>query len=139
MKKIEKKETATWIILDAENEILGRLACKISTILRGKNKITYAPNKDTGDYVIVINAKKIKTTGNKLKNKTYYRHSGYPGHLKSVTLETMLNKHPGFVLKNAVKGMLPKNKLSDIFLKKLKIYPDNIHPHSAQKPKILEN
>lgn len=138
MKNTKEKANKSWIILDAKNEILGRLACKISNILRGKNKISYSPNIDNGDYVIVINAKKIKTTGQKLKKKLYYRHSGYVGKLKSITLETMLEKHPTFIIKTAVKGMLPKNKLNKVFLKKLKIYPYEDHPHCAQKPKTIE-
>ncbi len=134
-----KNNSDEWKLIDAKNEILGRLASKISIILMGKNKSTYLPNKVNGDYVIVINSKEIKFTGNKLENKLYYKHSGRPGSLKVKNLKTMLNTNPNYILKNAVKGMLPKNKLSKILLKRLKIYQEHIHPHNAQKPKFIEN
>lgn len=125
-----------WYLIDAEGEILGRLATKIATILRGKNKPTYTPSMDLGDYVVVINAEKIKVTGDKLKGKIYRYHTSYPGGLKSVTLETLLKKKPELVVKKAVQGMIPHTKLGRAMIKKLKIYKGNEHPHQAQK---LEN
>jgi large subunit ribosomal protein L13 len=125
-----------WYLIDAEGEILGRLATQIATILRGKNKPTYTPSMDLGDYVVVINAEKIKVTGNKLKGKIYRYHTSYPGGLKSVTLETLLKKKPELVVKKAVQGMIPHTKLGRAMIKKLKIYKGNEHPHQAQK---LEN
>jgi len=131
-KDIDRK----WYLIDAEGEILGRLATQIATILRGKNKPTYTPSMDLGDYVVVINAEKIKVTGNKLKGKIYRYHTSYPGGLKSVTLETLLKKKPELVVKKAVQGMIPHTKLGRAMIKKLKIYKGNEHPHQAQK---LEN
>lgn len=125
-----------WYLIDAEGEILGRLATQIATILRGKNKPTYTPSMDLGDYVVVINAEKIKVSGNKLKGKIYRYHTSYPGGLKSVTLETLLKKKPELVVKKAVQGMIPHTKLGRAMIKKLKIYKGNEHPHQAQK---LEN
>jgi len=125
-----------WYLIDAEGEILGRLATQIATILRGKNKPTYTPSMDLGDYVVVINAEKIKVTGDKLKGKIYRYHTSYPGGLKSVTLETLLKKKPELVVKKAVQGMIPHTKLGRAMIKKLKIYKGNEHPHQAQK---LEN
>jgi len=122
-----------WYLIDAEGEILGRLATQIATILRGKNKPNYTPSMDLGDYVVVINAEKIKVTGNKLKGKIYRYHTSYPGGLKSVTLETLLKKKPELVVKKAVQGMIPHTKLGRIMIKKLKIYKGNEHPHQAQK------
>ena len=122
-----------WYLIDAEGEILGRLATKIATILRGKNKPTYTPSMDLGDYVVVINAEKIKVTGDKLKGKIYRYHTSYPGGLKSVTLETLLKKKPELVVKKAVQGMIPHTKLGRAMIKKLKIYKGNEHPHQAQK------
>lgn len=122
-----------WYLIDAEGEILGRLATQIATILRGKNKPTYTPSMDLGDYVVVINAEKIKVTGNKLKGKIYRYHTSYPGGLKSVTLETLLKKKPELVVKKAVQGMIPHTKLGRAMIKKLKIYKGNEHPHQAQK------
>jgi len=127
-----------WHIVDAKDQILGRLATRIATILRGKNKVIFSPHQDTGDEVIVINARFIKVTGKKLATKTYQRYSAYPGGLNEETLETVLKKKPEYVITHAVRGMLPKNKLGDKLIKKLKVYPDQIHPHAAQKPKILE-
>lgn len=126
-----------WYLLDAKDQILGRLASKIATILRGKHKPTFAPNVDGGDFVVVINAKEIILTGKKLRTKVYYRHSGYPGGLKSTTPEKLLKEHPERILQMAVKGMLPKNKLGDALLKKLKIYAGPNHPHQAQRPEPL--
>ncbi|MBN1963716.1 MAG: 50S ribosomal protein L13 [Anaerolineae bacterium] len=127
-----------WWVVDAKGQTLGRLAAKIAPILKGKHKPTFAPNVDTGDYVIVINAERIHVTGNKLEEKMYHRHSGYPGGLTSTTLRQMLAKHPERVLQFAVKGMLPKNVLGRQMLKKLKIYAGDSHPHAAQQPKPLE-
>lgn len=130
------KNTNTWLIINAENQILGRLASKIAILLTGKNKTTYKQNTITGDQIIIINSKKIKVTGKKATNKIYYKHTGYPGGLKSTNFKTMLEKNPNYILKNAIKGMLPKNKLQKIFLRRLKIYKDSNHPHEAQKPLI---
>jgi len=126
---IDKK----WYLIDAEGEILGRLATQIATILRGKNKPAYTPSMDLGDYVVVINAEKIKVTGNKLKGKEYKYHTSYVGGLKTVTLETLLKKKPELVVKKAVQGMIPHTKLGRAMIKKLKIYKGNEHPHQAQK------
>src|SRR3989338_1128459 len=124
-----------WYVVDAKDKILGRLATKVATLLMGKGKAIYSPHQDVGDEVIVINARNIKTTGKKLSQKEYKRYSAYPGGLKIETLETVLKKKPEYVIRHAVKGMLPKSKLGDKLLKKLKVYPDGTHPHSAQKPK----
>ena len=126
-----------WLIFNAENKILGRFASKIAIILMGKNKIKYAPNKITGDRIIIINSKKIKVSGKKTENKLYYKHSGYPGGLKSKNFKQIITKNPNFIIQNAVKGMLPKNKLQKILLKRLKIYPNSTHPHEAQKAKLI--
>jgi len=136
IKKDEVKRK--WYLIDAEGKILGRLASKIAEILMGKNKPTYTPNVDTGDFVIVINAEKVKVTGKKLLDKVYYKHSGYLGGLKKETLFSLLNRKPEFVIKHAVKGMLPKNKLARRMIKKLKIYRGCQHPHQAQKPEVIE-
>jgi large subunit ribosomal protein L13 len=122
-----------WYLIDAEGKILGRLATQIAKILRGKNKPAYTPSMDLGDYVVVINAEKIKVTGNKLKGKIYRYHTFYPGGLKSVRLETLLNKKPELVVKKAIQGMIPHNKLGRAMIKKLKIYKGSEHPHQAQK------
>ncbi|MGC8976534.1 MAG: 50S ribosomal protein L13 [Candidatus Ratteibacteria bacterium] len=132
-KKVERK----WYIVDATGQILGRLASKVAEILMGKHKPIYTPNVDTGDYVIVINAEKIRVTGKKLLDKIYYRHTGYMGHLKEEKLISLLNRRPEAVIKIAVKGMLPKNSLGRKMLKKLKVYKGNEHPHIAQKPEVL--
>jgi large subunit ribosomal protein L13 len=126
-----------WWVVDAEGKNLGRLASEIATVLRGKNKPQYTPHVDTGDFVVVVNAQKIAVTGNKLKGKIYYRHSGYPGGLKSRTLGEMLERRPNEVLRKAVKGMLPKNRLAARQITKLKIYAGPEHPHAAQKPEEL--
>ncbi len=123
-----------WLIFNAENKILGRFASKIVTYLIGKNNPYYTQNKVMGNQIIIINSKKIKVTGEKIINKIYYKHSGYPGGIKSINLKTMFKKNPNFILKNAIRGMLPKNKLQKIFLKRLRIYPGLTHPHIAQKP-----
>ncbi|PIY32055.1 MAG: 50S ribosomal protein L13 [Candidatus Infernicultor aquiphilus] len=122
-----------WYLIDAEGKILGRLATQIAKILRGKNKPTYTPSMDLGDYVVVINAEKIRVTGNKLKGKIYRYHTFYPGGLKSVRLETLLKRKPELVVKKAIQGMIPHNKLGRAMIKKLKIYKGSEHPHQAQK------
>lgn len=122
-----------WYLIDAEGKILGRLATQIATILRGKNKPTYTPSMDLGDYVVVINAEKIKVTGNKLKGKMYKYHTPYVGGLKTVALETLLKRKPELVVKKAVQGMIPHTKLGRAVIKKLKIYKGNEHPHQSQK------
>lgn len=127
-----------WYLVDADGKTLGRLASEIAKILRGKHKPIYAPHLDTGDYVIVINAEKVHVTGNKLDQKMYYRHSGYPGGLTSITLREQLKRHPTRVIRSAVKGMLPHNRLGRAMMKKLKIYGGDSHPHQAQEPKPLE-
>lgn len=135
------KETVErkWYVIDATDKTLGRLASQIAVILRGKHKPTYTPHVDTGDHVIVINAEKIKLTGNKLHDKKYYRHSGYPGGLKVRTAADLLNSsRPEKVLKLAVRGMLPHNRLGRKMFKKLKVYAGNEHPHSAQQPEQLD-
>ncbi|MDP6793379.1 MAG: 50S ribosomal protein L13 [Anaerolineales bacterium] len=128
-----------WFVVDATGEILGRLATRIASMLRGKHKPHYAPNLDTGDFVIVVNGGKISVTGNRLDEKLYRRHTGYPGGLKEITLRRMIEKHPERVIRLAVKGMLPKNKLGRQMLKKLKVYAGAEHPHTAQQPRVLEN
>ncbi|MFB5066515.1 MAG: 50S ribosomal protein L13 [Candidatus Wallacebacter cryptica] len=132
---IERK----WYVIDATDKTLGRLATQIATILRGKHKPIYTPHVDTGDHVIVINAEKVRLTGNKLQDKKYYRHSGYPGGLRVRTAGQILSSgRPEQVLKLAVKGMLPHNRLGRKMFKKLKVYAGNEHPHSAQKPEKLD-
>ncbi len=127
-----------WFVVDAEGKTLGRLATQIARILMGKHKPAYSPHLDVGDYIIVVNADKIRVTGRKLDQKMYYRYSGYPGGLKSITLRRQLEKHPDRVIRAAVKGMLPKNRLGRAMLKKLKVYASPHHPHEAQKPKALD-
>ena len=127
-----------WFIVDATDKILGRLCTEITTRLRGKHKPTFAPHMDMGDFIIVINAEKIKVTGQKLDKKMYYKHTNHPGGLKEKTLREMLDKKPENVITAAVKGMLPKNKLSSQLLKKLKVYAGSEHPHAAQAPKTLD-
>ena len=130
-------ENKEWYIIDAEKAILGRLASKVASILKGKHKPSYLPHIDNGDYIVVVNAKNINVTGNKLEGKIYYKHSGYVGNLNSICLGDMLKKDTSYVIKNAVKGMLPKNSLGRSMIKKLKIYNDDKHEHHAQKPKKL--
>jgi large subunit ribosomal protein L13 len=127
-----------WFLVDAEDKTLGRLASEIAQVLRGKHKPIYTPHLDCGDYVIVVNADKVRVTGRKLDQKMYYRHSGYPGGIKSITLRNQLQKHPERVLQAAVRGMLPRNRLGRKMLKKLKVYAGDSHPHQAQQPKVLE-
>ena len=128
----------TWYVVDAEAQTLGRLATQIAGVLRGKGKPAYTPHVDTGDFVVVVNAEKIRVTGNKLDQKVYYRHSGYPGGLRERTLREQLDRRPEEVLRRAVRGMLPKNKLASAQLRKLKIYSGPEHPHAAQSPVPLE-
>ncbi|MBV60077.1 MULTISPECIES: 50S ribosomal protein L13 [Abyssibacter] len=127
-----------WLIVDATDKTLGRLASEIANRLRGKHKAIYTPHVDTGDYVVVVNADKVRTTGNKLLGKTYYRHTGYPGGIKATTLQKMLETHPERVLESAVRGMMPKNPLGRAMFKKLKVYAGAEHPHTAQQPTALE-
>ncbi len=131
--EIERK----WYVVDAKGQTLGRLAAKIAPILRGKHKPIYTPHLDCGDFVIVINADKVRVTGRKLDQKFYYRHSGYPGGIYSISLRDQLDKYPERVIQAAVRGMLPKNKLGRQMIKKLKVYAGDSHPHQAQQPKPL--
>jgi large subunit ribosomal protein L13 len=124
--------------VNAEGKTLGRLASEIAQVLRGKHKPIYTPHLDCGDFVIVVNAEKVWVTGRKLDQKMYYRHTGYPGGIKSISLRNQLQKHPERVLEAAVRGMLPKNRLGRKMFKKLKVYAGNSHPHQAQQPKVLE-
>jgi len=126
-----------WYVIDAKDLILGRLATKIASILRGKHRPQYTPHADCGDHVVVINAEKIRATGRKEEQKTYYRHTGYPGGLKSITMEKQREKHPERIIEAAVKGMLPKNALGRKMIKKMNIYAGDRHPHAAQQPKPL--
>ena len=127
-----------WLVVDATGKTLGRLATQLADALRGKRKPEYTPHCDTGDFVIVVNAEKISVTGNKRQEKRYYRHSGYPGGLRSRTLEEMLDRRPEEVIRKAVKGMLPRNRLGRAQLTKLKVYAGPDHPHAAQKPEPME-
>lgn len=127
-----------WYLVDAENQVLGRLAAAIAVRLRGKHKAEYTPNQDLGDYVVVINAEKIRVTGNKETDKVYYKHTGYPGGIKSANFETLLKSKPEFIIEHAVKGMLPKGPLGRKMFAKLKVYAGAEHPHTAQQPEILE-
>ena len=136
---IGKKEIKNnWYVIDAENLVVGRLAAFLSKVLRGKNKPQYTPSMDNGDYVIITNIEKIKFTGNKLKNKKYYRHTGYPGGIKITTPSILFKKKPEDILKLAVKRMLPSGPLSKKQLTKLKIYKGNTHPHETQNPKVVD-
>ena len=137
---VQKKETVgrKWYVIDAEGKPLGRVASKAAHILRGKHKATYTPNIDCGDFIIIINAEKAILTGNKLDNKKYYNHSGYPGGLRERTAREMQEKYPIEMVERAVKGMLPKNRLGRQMYKKLIVYTGSEHPHLAQKPEIME-
>lgn len=126
-----------WYVVDAKNAVLGRLATEIAHRLRGKHKPEYTPHCDTGDYIVVINAEKIAVTGNKMNDKLYHHHTGFPGGLKTVNLRGLLERHPTRVIEAAVKGMLPKNKLGRAMIKKLKVYAGAEHQHQAQQPEIL--
>jgi large subunit ribosomal protein L13 len=127
-----------WYVVDAEGKTLGRLATQIASVLRGKTKPEFTPHCDTGDFVVVVNAEKVTVTGKKMDQKRYWRHSGYPGGIRSRTLREMLDRQPEEVLRKAVKGMLPRNKLGRAQLTKLKVYAGTDHPHAAQQPKELE-
>ena len=137
---MQKKETVDrkWYIIDANNKPLGRVASKAATILRGKHKPTFTPHIDCGDYVIIINAKNVILTGNKLDDKMYYNHSGYPGGLRERTARTMRESYPTEMMERAINGMLPNGRLGRATGKKLFVYADDIHPHQAQKPESLE-
>jgi large subunit ribosomal protein L13 len=127
-----------WYVIDAEGQVLGRLATQVATILRGKHKPTFTPHVDTGDFVVIINADKIRLTGKKLDQKIYYRHTGYPGGLKKTTARRMLETKPVFMFREAVRGMLPKGPLGYKMLKKLRVYAGPEHDQAAQKPEVLE-
>ncbi|MFC2065780.1 50S ribosomal protein L13 [Chloroflexota bacterium] len=128
-----------WHVFDASDKILGRLSTQIARLLMGKHKPMFSPNQDTGDFVVVINADKVRVTGNKTKQKLYYRHSGYPGGLKSITLEKMMQTHPTRVIEHAVKGMVPHTRLGASMMKKLRVYAGDTHPHMAQtKTAVIE-
>ena len=131
--KLEPSDKS-WLLVDASDKTLGRLSTHIAKILMGKNKPEYTPHNDVGDYVVVINAEKIKITGNKNEQKMYFRHTGYPGGIKSQSFNDLVSTYPDRIITSAVKGMLPKNKLSNSVIKKLKVYKGEIHPHSAQNP-----
>ena len=136
-KKEEEEQDRKWYLVDARDEVLGRLATRISILLSGKNNPQYTPHVDTGSFVIVINAKDVRLTGRKLEQKIYYRYTGYPGGLKQVTAGKLLEKHPDRLIIKAVKGMMPKNSLGRSMFKKLKVYAGPEHPHEAQKPKAI--
>jgi large subunit ribosomal protein L13 len=127
-----------WYVVDASGQTLGRLAARVASVLRGKHKPVYSPSVDAGDFVIVVNAEKVQVTGRKLDQKMYYRHSGYPGGLKEITLRNLLQQHPTRVIEHAVRGMLPKNRLGRQVFRHLKVYAGSEHPHEAQQPKALE-
>ncbi len=132
--EIEKK----WLLIDAEGKVLGRLATEIATILRGKHKPSFTPHMDMGDCVVVINAEKVVLTGNKSEDKEYFKHTEYPGGKKFINIKKVMEEKPEFVIEHAVKGMLPKNKLSNQIIKNLKVYTGGEHPHEAQKPEAVE-
>lgn len=125
-----------WYVVDASDQVLGRLATQVARIIRGKNKAIFTPNADTGDFVVVINAEQVKVTGKREELKNYFHHSGYPGGLKTRSLSEVRAKKPEFIIENAVKGMLPKTRLGKKLIKKLKVYSGGSHPHQAQKPEI---
>lgn len=137
---MQKKETVerNWYVIDATNLPLGRLASKVAFVLRGKHKATYTPHIDCGDYVIIVNASKVKLTGNKLDKKIYYNHSGYPGGLRARTARVMVNDYPVELIERSVKGMLPKGRLGRAMAKKMFVYEGETHPHMAQQPKTME-
>ena len=127
-----------WFIVDASGKTLGRLATEIARRLRGKHKPEYTPHVDTGDYIIIVNAEKIRVTGRKETDKTYYHHTGFPGGIKSITFDKLIDKAPERIIQSAVKGMMPKNRLSRAMLSKLKVYAGSAHPHEAQQPEVLD-
>ena len=135
-----KKETVRrdWFVVDATDKVLGRIATGIASRLRGKHKPEYTPHVDTGDYIVVVNADKVRVTGNKVTDKIYFRHTGYPGGIKETSFGKLMETHPERAIEIAVKGMMPRNKLSRAMLDKLKIYAGGEHPHTAQQPKPLE-
>jgi large subunit ribosomal protein L13 len=137
---IDKKNDITkkWYLVNADGKILGRVASKVAAVLRGKHKPNYTPFFDMGDNVVVINAGKVRLSGSKELKKKYYRHSGYPGGLKEKSFQEVMNKDPAFVMRNAIKGMLPHNRLGRKQLSNVKIYAGDVHPHEAQKPEVLE-
>lgn len=140
MKTLFAKSTEVvrkWNVIDADGMVVGRLASRVASMLRGKNKPIFTPHADTGDYVIIVNAEKIRFTGNKLEKKTYYRHSGFPGGIKEKTAQKIMNDSPEEIILMAVRGMLPKNKLGREQFKKLKVYKGTDHPHKAQNPETL--
>ena len=126
-----------WYLVDAKDQVLGRLATEIAKVIRGKNKAIFTPNMDTGDFVIVVNAEKVRVTGKRVSLKKYVRHSGYPGGQKETSFQEMIEKKPEFVIHSAVKGMLPKNRLGRKLIKKLKVYKGENHPHQAQQPEAI--
>jgi large subunit ribosomal protein L13 len=140
MTQVAKKDEVVrdWFVVNVDGKVLGRVATEIANILRGKRKPIYTPSVDTGDFVIVVNAAKVALTGNKLADKVYYHHTGYPGGLKEITAGKLQEKKPEEIIRKAVKGMLPKNKLARHMLSKLKIYAGPEHPHKAQLPKTLD-
>jgi len=127
-----------WYVVDAAGKTLGRLSTEIARRLRGKHKPEFTPHVDTGDYIVVLNAEKVRVTGKKAKAKQYYRHTGYPGGIRSVSFETLIQQHPERAIETAVKGMLPRGPLGRAMFKKLKVYAGNEHPHAAQQPQVLE-
>jgi len=127
-----------WYVVDATDKTLGRLSAEIASRLRGKHKPEYTPHVDTGDYIVVVNAEKVRVTGNKAKDKIYYRHTGYVGNLKAISFEKLVVQHPERPIRLAVKGMLPRGPLGREMLKKLKVYEGSEHPHTAQQPQVLE-
>ncbi|MDH4027659.1 MAG: 50S ribosomal protein L13 [Nitrospirota bacterium] len=140
MKTLSAKNTEVtkkWHVIDADGMVVGRLASRVAMILRGKDKPIFTPHVDTGDFVIIVNAEKVRLTGNKLDRKVYHRHSGFPGGIKTEAAKDVMNKHPERILISAVKGMLPKNRLGRQQLSKLKVYRGQEHPHKAQNPELL--
>ncbi|MBN1962941.1 MAG: 50S ribosomal protein L13 [Deltaproteobacteria bacterium] len=140
MKTVSAKKNEVkrkWFVVDADGKVLGRMATKIASVLRGKHKVEYTPHTDTGDFVIVVNASKVKLTGNKENDKMYYHHTGWQGHLNSASASTVRAKHPERIIEAAVKGMLPRGTLGRAMLKKLKVYGEGEHPHKAQLPEVM--
>tara|TARA_B100001250_G_scaffold314517_1_gene276729 strand:+ start:13 stop:438 length:426 start_codon:yes stop_codon:yes gene_type:complete len=127
-----------WYLMDCSGKRLGRLSVQVANILRGKSKAEYTPNSDVGDFVVLVNAKNIQVTGNKSENKIYHRHTGYPGGIKKISFKDQLAKDPEKIIRDAVKGMLPKNRLNRQIIKKLKVYNDEVHPHEAQNPEVIK-
>ena len=127
-----------WYLMDCSGKRLGRLSVQVANILRGKSKAEYTPNSDVGDFVVLVNAKNIQVTGNKSENKIYHRHTGYPGGIKKISFKDQLEKDPEKIIRNAVKGMLPKNRLNRQIIKKLKVYNDEVPPHEAQNPEVIK-